>query len=124
MKLISQGQEVNLPFVSVTDRVYDEEERVVGSWFGKPLYRKCVEGITNSYTNGWTEITSIDNIQKICSIKGIIHESLTPAELGFPNPYVSAGLINENKIAIYVANSSFANENFLLVIEYTKITDS
>ena len=49
--------------------VYSSEEQLIGTWFNKPLYRKCYE-VTNVNVNEAQIPHNIDNLDNIVKIDG------------------------------------------------------
>ena len=104
--------------------VYSEEEQVIGIWKdGKPLYRKTVTFVPNTYE--YATRHDIANIERIVNRYGTAGN-----EGSFQLPYVSiiagwSAEIHTNLDFIFLkAEGSFPlNEEFNVTLEYTKTTD-
>jgi hypothetical protein len=104
--------------------VYSTEEKVVGEWFGKPLYRTSVKGTLGSDT--MTSVIIGTNIYTVIQIFGFVRSGhATPI-----NTYWTDGLktlvqqdqTNKNQINIYFG-STFKNTPYEITVFYTKTTD-
>lgn len=106
--------------------VYDDQERVIGTWFGEPLYRRSYEitGTTNSGGDKFT--TFVDDPQKkLVNAYGYAEFEqgryaipFSSSKLGISVYNAKAGLIQ------FVTHwDSISNYTAKLSIEYTKTTD-
>ena len=118
------------------ESVYSTEETVVGKWFGKPLYRKCFQ-LNIESSMGTTafahNIANIDEYTPNC--KGIIKRTENRA---IPVPFIylddtqwSTGLeLNNDSFGVDVGSKlreqldTSSNYNCIVVLEYTKTTDT
>lgn len=105
--------------------IYDEEERVIGTWFGKPLYRKTVQASTPSNLNTATKICDLPNIDTMVNLYGSYANF--PCQYYFydnVSVYITTWL-NGAKNALYnITNAnSTLNKSGFVTIEYTKTTD-
>lgn len=99
--------------------IYVEEEVVIGTFLGKPLYRKI-------YARG-TDISAIDvsqlNIETMVDLKLVCQDSINdfiqlPYNNGYSNFYL---YISADKKVTF--NLSAGYKNIYCFIEYTKTTD-
>lgn len=113
----------NLP-TGGSDIIYDGEEKIIGTWFGKPLYRK-VYNLQNGLANGGNfEIENGSVIETYTRIEGILKFNDTgyvqiPYSLG-SNDY-SGIYVQGTKL--YYKTVSYANKPLKITLEYTKTTD-
>ena len=106
---------------------YSEEETVIGTYIGKPLYRKTHE-LTISDVQDTTYVDVSDlSIETLVTIVGCVKSTSssfqpTPyftTETNACNVYVYNNWIRiDNRSAVYVGKSMF------VVLEYTKTTDT
>ena len=123
---------------------YSTTETVVGTWLGKPLYERVIEGDLNgaysgTYTINYSDISA--NIKELISYTGRIRYNYQMAGTdlswyGF-NYVNSAGSISvllanqekvggspANKLNIVLANQNWAlMDLYKIVVQYTKTTD-
>lgn len=104
--------------------IYSENETVIGSYNGKPLYRKVFKDVAwNVITNSWTTLASIANVETIITLRGILKFS----DLGYQRPiplYESASFyaIMDFQNGNIVGRGNGWNGNTVtLIAEYTKI---
>ena len=135
---VNMTDEEKKGFVVVTDEnpsgssqsleVYSEEERVIGTWFGKPLYRIVYNLKTpSSNTTATTVGTTKKNIDTFVKVRGIINKTDgTWEEIPY---YISDGSyirlwINSSNIRIRIQSDGSAfNVPMIVILEYTKTTD-
>lgn len=101
--------------IDYTGEVYDEEERRIGTWFGKPLYRKVVITDNISLTGEWLYIPNIENVL-----------AMVRADALRLNKQVFAirADVNDTSHTIGVSTLSGTFNNITgLILEYTKTTD-
>lgn len=105
--------------------VYSTEERIIGTYLGKTLYRKTITG-----SLGTSETTSIsvilgENINKLVFVSGFIFLAApTPVNAYWNDTLkslVQQSSTNKNQINIYYA-TNMAQAPFEITIEYTKTT--
>ena len=112
---------------------YQEEETLIGTWFGKPLYRKTIVVNDLSCTTTIKEFTLIDNtsIMNIKNINGSViwGNSVVPFPFYFDRSDDDIKIITDcacynNKLVLrYSQNVGTTNFGVNLVIEYIKTTD-
>lgn len=103
---------------------YSINEQVIGTWItGKPIYRKVIQGNTDS--NSYVTIDLPNNFENIVSLSGFILDNTEMTNI-IPN-YWNDDLKIIPQIrdkAIYLTyGTSFINTNYILIVEYTKTTD-
>ena len=99
---------------------YSTDEIRIGTWMGKPLYRK-VTPVTTSTTfnyNTWVELNTIN----VNSVSQII-ECKYFANKGYTMPLIAyrgdSGVLN----VMNLRNTTIESSNFEILLEYTKTTD-
>lgn len=106
---------------------YSSSERLVGEWFGEPLYQKTYEFDTITISTGatYTLPLNVPNIKWVVSITGILY-SLDANGRSRPLPMVDSNIanqvrldVNENAVRI-ITNGSFLNYKPYVTIQYTK----
>lgn len=115
---------------NVLNNTYSTSEQVVGTWGGKPLYRKVYESTT--YATAFNVPT--ENIERLVDIKGMLQRSdyvnvWQPIPSRLDNAGMSAqfGIVtlgNTTNINIVFGSgweSSF--RRIVIIVEYTKTTD-
>lgn len=107
--------------------IYDGEERVIGTWFSKPLYRKAIQYTNINALVTWIN-TNIVGIDKAINIKGFGYgsDSCIPLPFSGSDGYIELGYFNSNtSILIRCSNQTILNnyKNGYLILEYTKTTD-
>ena len=102
---------------------YSEEERIIGRWENKPLYRKVLKGTTNALTND--TLGNISNLDTLVDIRGVTGENykggITWINLGVtPQQYrqvyvtgTTVGMIKQDSDSI----------PYIIILEYTKTID-
>lgn len=97
---------------------YSNEEIIIGTWFGKPLYRKCFE-LFNTGTSITIPLPSNTNLIKFDALQ--FNEYNTYLVMGYNQ---NDGWLNAKGgpggINILTAQGS---KRFVAIIEYTKTTD-
>ena len=105
---------------------YSTDEVRIGTFNGKPLYRKVIE--TTTTTAGTEKKTDISNLNVD---KLILNGFINTSSLGLPlNAYISSSNYiityhskSSNEIRTTVTDSSYANKELVYILEYTKTTD-
>ena len=120
--------------------VYSTDETVVGTWIdGKPVYRKVFKTTTPAAINTPSNIINIAELQTdtIISVGGNVRATIEGGYYVFPvnimQPTGSLALKfsitcwirqSENVVAMNVIRESETNAPCVIVIEYTKTTDT
>lgn len=120
---------INAPSVRAVNKGllddYTTSEQVIGTWLGKPLYRKVVQFTTGSAVNTWIAIPGLSNIDRLVRYFG--YASLNDNESwpmpNFKNmPYLSVGIGSHN-IREAHTETSYNSRPCVVTFEYTKVTD-
>lgn len=105
---------------------YSTEEQMIGTWLGKPLYRKIVEVGTINATTEKSIATNTSNIEVVISLTGMGKLSFGWVPLNFHNykqtDSSSYVYINTSNNTIRM-QSLFNYIDCYVTIEYTKTTD-
>ena len=124
-------------------QVYDDQERVIGTWFGKPLYRKVINfqyvnndwdsqarWFTKSTSNIITNLANIDYlklnnwiIDKKTQLPLLFHNGVDDNNDKWAIKYCFDGDNMRLSIGTRIDEITFANKINTIIIEYTKITD-
>lgn len=100
---------------------YSTEEQVVGTWLGKPLYRKVVN-FTISST--WQDVGTFSNIDFFTKIQLVRKTGGNAYPYYHDSDNYCYAYITTTKTKMIVASSSNENGNAgSLIVEYTKTTD-
>lgn len=125
--LVSAINELNTNFNSLDDRDnYSTTEQVVGTWFGKPKYRKVIEcgALPNNANKDIAH--NIQNLDITTDCRGMAVRTSDKRTLTIPDSTPSAeigcGATNEN-VYITTHNDRSSFDYSFLIIEYTKTTD-
>lgn len=111
---------------------YDGEERVIGTWFGKPLYRKVFtisNTIANVQTNTWTAIPDIDdsNMKSVIKCTLIYWDSGTDGNITVNYDLLASTnrTYFNNKLAVMHTRNSMVTyvAGNKIIVEYTKLSD-
>ena len=110
---------------------YSTTEQRIGTWLGKPLYRKVFTG-TTSTTISNVMLTSSGDIEKVISAKGYIEQSNTVQLLVGETVYHADSsftaftrVINvNNNLRLDCNYTVFGGKNYEITVEYTKTTDT
>lgn len=111
-----------------SDEVYSEEETVIGTWFGKPLYRKVFQVTTPTDDEIHTYDTGILN-GSLCRYEGFVFYSNGALVSSVPclNFALEGKLIayaNANCVRFNIrTTSTYQGHKFVFILEYTKTTD-
>ena len=105
--------------------IYDSTERVVGTWFGEPLYQKTIDlgALPNATTKNVAH--GISNLSRVVKGEGIAYSSANQV----PLPWVSVSNIIQNvniyfdATKIYISTGADKSSyNAYFTIQYTKTT--
>lgn len=116
-----------------SNEVYSTEETRIGTWFnGKPLYRKVIQTTSPSAVNTTENIYSLNSDMVIQHIGGYLIGSANEDRYPIPwcctsDRYIYAHYSNYQKIpriSMGVSHSMDVNRPVLLILEYTKTTDT
>lgn len=109
--------------------IYSEEEKVIGTWLGKPIYRKVIRGRINDNLNNRI-ITSTNDYDKIIGYKGYFYTSTvctpfmgTEYSEDTNNNSACRILILNNNLRLDAKASVWKTNDYEIAVEYTKTTD-
>ena len=127
------GDEVPVGYEKVTGaNDYTEEEHVIGTWFGKPLYRKVVPvNFSTSSTSAETP-HGISNIDYICKQKLNWFDTVDKVwyeqnkDVGTDDYFIKIDFVTPTNIVIKknAYNWQSRTRDRYCILEYTKTTDS
>lgn len=113
--------------------IYDGEERRIGTWFGRPLYRKIVTGLTvPSASQSWKFLSpGIENAEVVSFRQYMI---VGKQVVGLPSisingytqlSYVNAIMAGFDRPGVwaYITHTTAEGNKLLVILEYTKTTD-
>lgn len=117
----------DIPVTELPDPLYvkyDDSERVIGEWFGEPLYQKTIITKTCNSKN-WTTIAPYDvNIKKVISIRGWFQNgngdfNMIPHSEG---GYCISVIYNYGGVMMKMDNptSVFSEKDCYITLQYTK----
>lgn len=109
---------------------YSTTEYRIGTYLGKPLYRRVFTGTTNVSSSNQA-LTNTHNIAKIIGYKGYIEQSSTvQLPIGDTAYWADSGynmrtrIINiNNDLRFDYSHEVFTGKYFEVSVEYTKTTD-
>ena len=110
---------------------YSTEEKVIGTYAGKPLYKKTLSLNTPATTNN-TEVVNFDSTFIVRNYYGFINvaasNQLLPINFYFTSEYNIATYVTnskeaQGKINMRVGSNAYLNQSATITIEYTKTTD-
>ena len=99
---------------------YSTEEKIIGTWEGKPLYRKVISTRTPTTDSTWEIITKVPNNIILRKANAMI-EGYLPAPVYIASNYYAVYQITSGYIQMNVAG--YTNNSVEFIIEYTKIND-
>ena len=120
----------------VAPEIYDDQERVIGTWFGKPLYRKLLE-IDNTDFSGSSIKSRTYSISSL-SVNNIINTNIflirTDTTETMRNPYIAINgstswnfVCSQSATDLYISiGTDLYNKmsKIYAILEYTKTTDT
>ena len=132
--ILQKGNLILLPQIIVNDETiyyganqnYSSVEQRIGTWIGKPLYRKIIDFGSLPNATGSSKPHGISNVDNFINQKGFCTNGIS----WLPIPFVSA--INTfsdvqlscDNTAIYIrTNNNMSSYNAYIILEYTKTTD-
>lgn len=101
--------------------VYDDKERVIGTWFGKPLYQKAYTGLNIALLDNSGVGTQIilSDVSVVVSVQGIGSSSGARSKTIPLTGYIST---NNNELGVFCGFLGGTTIN-TLILQYTKTTD-
>lgn len=127
-KLPGDGTVANA--IEVVDEKFDysTEEQVIGTWFGKPLYRKTcnIPYFANNTGYDIDGILNVENLIKAEFVSGKRSDTNTYTGQYWANTtdfisYTSG--VAESKIRLYMLLPKYSLSDITMIFEYTKTTD-
>lgn len=109
---------------------YVLEETQIGTWKGKPLYRRIIESTLPATTNTTKTIDTIQDLDTVLNLKAVIgHTNTRNQYWTYQFPIISSDtdsklyINNNNQINVRWQSSAnvWANSPIIVTIEYTKI---
>lgn len=108
--------------------IYSTDEIIIGTWFGKPLYRKVLEitGLPNNNQETYSHnITNADKVFVVNAWSLFFQDNnpiLSPMPTSWDNNELVGTFSNRNFVAVKT-NANFSDRVGIFVLEYTKTTD-
>lgn len=114
---------------------YSTEEQRIGTWFGKPLYRKVVVYKNSDIIGANSKTVNIDiphnilnfkqaiNVSAVDSLGGYILPSLASLEGNIVNSSTSIHTVDTSNIKLRIINNTWGPRSWYITLEYTKTTD-
>lgn len=112
--------------ITCNPTVYSDEESVVGTWFGKPLYRKVVMTTTPNAIKSFKQIVNLPSecvIRKYDAIFRMADGSAFPINYHYSGTQWSIAKIVGSTIQQDIEYDSWKNLPCEVTVEYTKTTD-
>ena len=108
---------------------YSTSEQRIGTWLGKPLYRKVIQ--TTIPTSGNQQKVSVEtNIETMLPLRGFAFQSAGTNRVNLTLPYTSGSTainayynIIDKNIIIQNSITWMENQPCYIILEYTKTTD-
>lgn len=112
---------------SGSTEIYDDTERVIGTWFGKPLYRKTIQFTTSDSARNFKNIANITGFE-IHNLYGFVDAIPINYFYFDANNLLNSGtgvLVNSAKTSLLSISygTQYLNKNGNVTIEYTKVGD-
>ena len=105
------------------ENTYSTTETVIGTWLGKPLYRKVLSFTTSSTLNSFIQvahnISNVDEFTPNVTMAVKYNNSWYKA----PNDLIIEVYAGEVNFTYYNTSTAMANAPAYAVLEYTKTTD-
>ena len=102
---------------------YSTDEIVVGTWLGKPLYRKIINmTLPGSAVSSWTIVTgSPTDISVLVKVYGSASNNAPLPFYESTSYYIIFSCVGESRLKYKMAG--YTNTNIRMAIEYTKTSD-
>jgi len=127
MKLVINGKTADLPAGGAGQEVYSTEETRIGTWInGKPLYRKCFNTRTAPSSDTYT-LANIAENEEVVFIKVTCKDengSIVNFPFWFSNTYYATVWVYQTYINMQTKEPAIQDVPCVVVIEYTKTTDT
>lgn len=107
---------------------YSTEEQVIGTWFGKPLYRKIcnIPYLANNTGYNIDEILNVENLIKAEFVSGKRNDInvYTGQYWAGTTDFISyTSSVTESKIRLFMLLPKYSLSDTTMIFEYTKTTD-
>lgn len=109
-----------IDFDDITGNVHSTDEEVIGTWMGKPLYRRVLLGTLPDLTGGWQSLEYLDSTAVIRKAYGSLGYLPFPVWLS-NDYYLAMQLFGDGYIN--VLGKGFNGNQYNITVEYTKTTD-
>ena len=110
--------------------VYSTTEQVVGTWFGKPIYRKVFVVNKSETTSSSINIpTNIETVETVVNQRGFVERTdgyidYIPTNITNTDFMTYFGDFSTNLIRVRMGNSIYSvMSKVTVILEYTKTTD-
>ena len=109
--------------------IYSTEETRIGTWMGKPLYRKLYQVTSPSVKDTIISVADLSGepIDKVVNLHGMIfppNGSCFPVPNVYSNTYRGGIAYGSDKnISVYVSDAAHVSSPMCVVAEYTKASD-
>lgn len=133
MKIYSNGEMLQVG--GGAQEVYDGEERVIGTWFGKPLYRKVyLPTFPSEVSPSWSTVPNsvVDNLKVVVSLQGVF---MYPGDETTPDTFIALSRYDNASYPVEISyrrnigllfrfnREALFGKSFIVIMEYTKTTD-
>lgn len=122
-----KGERLTGPFDSsppLEAEVYSTEETRIGTWLGKPLYRK-VYALKTPSTTGQNTVGTFESYMDVVGIGGYLITSVGVHQpLNCTYGSNAAVVTKDTNIRMLVSHTDYVSRPCWVVLEYTKTTDS
>lgn len=111
-----------------TQTIYSTEEQVIGTWLGKPAYRKVIT--TSEYINVNESMNiphNIQNLEHVIKCDGML--CWGGLNMPFPTHYENQerefviNYVDTTNVKVTSFNESWGSYSVYIILEYTKTTD-
>lgn len=106
--------------------VYDGQERVIGTWFGKPLYQIGFSTTSITTPNEWTvcKANAVPNVEDVVSLSSIFKRLTGSVNATFAeNVSVEIGPTGDYRMYLAANSTNMMNIPVNVTVQYTKTTD-
>ena len=108
-------------------KVIDENERIIGTFYGKTLYQKSFTGTTPNSSTSLLDVSDL-NIDTCTKIEGIVNNGISWVPLGWSNSsigqYLGVFYCKSNNTLEFRSHSTYFKQEYYITIEYTKNAES
>lgn len=136
MKIIINGEVVEVGGGGGSEDVYSTEETRIGTWIdGKPLYRKVILANSPSSSGNWASVALPIPNATVVKMSGTIYMNNDLVNM-IPSQDISGTVTKicynarstsnngvPSGVSVYVSNNNFVSKKTIIILEYTKTTD-